>query len=55
MRWLFRLEFCTPRYIMTKELRMDKLGIGWGIRAMRFEEKILSKENEDEDSLLWKC
>jgi len=25
VRWLFALEFCTPRYIITRELAMDKL------------------------------
>ncbi|KYM93610.1 hypothetical protein ALC62_15968 [Cyphomyrmex costatus] len=40
VRWIFRLYFCTPRYIIMRELAMDKLKIGWGIRARRYEEKI---------------
>lgn len=32
-RWVFKLEFCTPRYLITRELRMFKLKVGWGIRA----------------------
>lgn len=30
VRWLFRLEFCTSIYIITKELRMNKLKVRWG-------------------------
>ncbi|KYM98815.1 hypothetical protein ALC62_10462 [Cyphomyrmex costatus] len=40
VRWIFRLDFCTPRYIIMRELAMDKLKIGWGIIARRYEEKI---------------
>jgi len=39
-RWLFRLDFCTPRYLITRELYMDKLRIRWGIRARRYELKV---------------
>ena len=39
-RWIFGLEFCTPRYIIARELMMDKLRVGWGIRARRYEVKI---------------
>jgi len=42
IRWIFRLDFCTPRYIMNRELSLEKLKIGWGMRAMRFEERIRS-------------
>lgn len=52
VRWMFRLDFCTPRYLISRELRMDSLKIGWGIRAMRFEEKVRNKEK---DSLLRRC
>lgn len=27
VRWLFKLDFCTPRYIVMRELRIDKLKI----------------------------
>jgi len=33
VRWIFRLDYCTPRYVITREIGMDKLRIGWGIRA----------------------
>jgi len=39
VRWLFRIDFCTPRYIIYRELGMEKLRIGWGIRAWRFEDR----------------
>lgn len=28
IRWVFKIEFCTPRYIIRRELGMDKLKIG---------------------------
>ena len=40
VRWMFSLDFCTPRYLTMKELLMDKLRVGWRIRAKRFEHKI---------------
>jgi len=40
IRWIFGLEFCTPRYIIARELTLDKLRVGWGIRARRFEKKV---------------
>lgn len=27
VRWIFRLDFCIPRYIMMKELGLEKLKI----------------------------
>jgi len=40
IRWIFGLEFCTPRYIIAKELTLDKLRVGWGIRVRRYEKKV---------------
>ncbi|XP_039315398.1 uncharacterized protein LOC120359971 [Solenopsis invicta] len=40
VRWMFRLDLCTPRYIISRELLMDKLRVGWGIRARRYENRI---------------
>lgn len=40
VRWIFRLDFCTPRYVIYRELKSEKLKIGWGIRTVRYEEKI---------------
>jgi len=28
IRWIFRLDFCTPRYIMNREIGLEKLKIG---------------------------
>ncbi|XP_029676802.1 uncharacterized protein LOC115243745 [Formica exsecta] len=44
VRWLFRLEFCTPRYLMSRELGLKKLRIEWGIISWRYEEKIRGME-----------
>jgi len=40
IRWMFGLEFYTSRYIIARELTLDKLRVGWGIRARRYEKKI---------------
>jgi len=34
VRWLFRIDFCTPRYIIYRELGMEKLRIGWEISEL---------------------
>jgi hypothetical protein len=52
VRWVYRIDFCTPRYIILKELGLEKMKIRWGIRAVRFEEKIRKK---DENSIIRKC
>lgn len=47
IRWIFRVDFCTPRYLVYRELATEKLMVGWGIRARRFEERIREgKENK---------
>jgi len=53
IRWMFGLEFCTPmyRYVIARKLTMDKLKIGWGIRARKYEEKI---RKGDEVKGYWK-
>lgn len=28
VRWVFRLDFCTPRYVILRELEMEKLRVG---------------------------
>jgi len=39
---MFSLDFCIPKYLIMKELLMDKLRVGWGIKARKFEHKIKS-------------
>jgi len=39
VRWLFKLDFCTPRYIIYRKIGMEKLRIGWSIRAKRYEDR----------------
>jgi len=51
IRWLFKLDFCTPRYIIGREIGMEKLRLGWGIRAKRFEEKVC----RGEDRIMKEC
>jgi len=54
VRWVFRLEFCTPRYLMIKELGIEKLKIEWGIRARKYEEKIRIMEEDRWVKMCWK-
>jgi len=53
VRWIFRLDYCTPKYVITRELGMDKLKIGWGIRVKRFEKRIKNREGSLVE-LCWK-
>ena len=52
-RWLYSLDFCTPRYIVRRELGKEKLKIRWGIRARKFEEKIKEMEEERWVKICW--
>jgi len=54
IRWMFRLDFCTPRYLITRELYMDKLRIGWGIRARRYELKVKGGKAGEIAKWCWK-
>jgi len=31
VKWIFKLDFCTPKYVIMRGLGMDKLKVGWGI------------------------
>lgn len=52
IRWIFNLDFCTPRYLMSKELSIEKLKVRWGINAIMFEERI---KNLKEKSWVKRC
>lgn len=43
IRWISRLDFCTPRYIILKQLDLEKLKIRWRIRAIVEWKIILSR------------
>jgi len=30
VRWIFNIEFCTPRYVIMRKLTKEKLRVGWG-------------------------
>lgn len=51
-RWIFTLKFCTPRYLIRRELRLDKLKIEWGIR--KYEEKIRDMEKTRWVKVYWR-
>jgi len=46
IRWIFKLDFCTPKYIITRELGIEKLRIVWELRVRKFEEKIREMEEK---------
>lgn len=52
VRWIFRLDFCTPRYLIHRELGLNILKIDWDIRAIRFGKKVKEK---DDERLVKKC
>lgn len=52
IRWVFKLDFCTLRYLMTRELGIEKLKIRLSTRTRRFEERI---KGTSEDKWLKKC
>jgi len=54
VRWIFKLDFCTPRYIITRELGIEKLRIGWGLRERKFEEKIGEMEEKRWVKMCWR-
>ena len=54
MRWMFKLDFCTPRYLVTRELGLGKLRVEWGIRARRYEEKIEEMGEERWVKMCWR-
>ena len=39
-RWVLRLDFCTPRYIIYEETKVEILKIDWAGKAVKFEDKI---------------
>lgn len=53
VRWVFRLDFCTPRYIMIRELGLKSLKVEWGIRAMRYENRCREKGKENFTKMCW--
>lgn len=53
LRWTYNLDFCTPRYIVRRELGIEKLKIRWGIRARRYAEKIKGMEEERWVKICW--
>lgn len=54
VRWVFRLDFNTPKYVIRRELGLEKLKINWGLRALKYEEKIREKEDNELLKVCWK-
>lgn len=54
VRWIFRLDFHTSRYLMTRELSLEKLKVRWGIRARRYEKKIKGMKDSRWIKRYWK-
>lgn len=52
-RWVYSLDFCTPRYMILKELKLEKLKIDWGLRAMRYEKRSKEFKGKNLVKLCW--
>lgn len=53
LRWVLKLDFNTPRYIILRETNSQKLKVEWGKRAVRFEEKIEKLGEERLVKICW--
>ena len=53
LRWILKLDFCTPRYLIYKETDSMKLRIKWGNRAVKFEEEISKQGQERLTNKCW--
>lgn len=51
-RWVLGLDFCTARYLIYRELNIEKMKGRWAVRALKFESKI---RNGDENRLTTIC
>lgn len=47
IRWTLGLDNCTPCYIILEETKMDKVRVGTGIRALKFEERLRKAEGRN--------
>ena len=45
MRWTLGVDRTTPGYIVREEMKREKLRVGAGARAVKFEEKVRRAEN----------
>ena len=48
------MDFHTPRYLIKKEIGYEKLKERWGLRALKFEEKIRKLEDKRLVKICWK-
>lgn len=53
VRWILRLVFCTPKYIIYMETCTKNLALHWGDRAVIFEEKIAKQERNRLTKICW--
>lgn len=53
VRWVLGLDFCTLRYIIYKEIELEKMKIRWGLRAWNFEEKVRDSEESRITKICW--
>lgn len=54
VRWVFKLDCHTLRYLILRELELEKLKIIWGLKAIKFEERIRDKEKRDLLKVCWR-
>lgn len=47
IRWCFRLDFCTPRYLITRDLGIEKLKIRWGSHGVGVQSPATGRSRQD--------
>jgi len=52
MRWILGLDRCTPGYVVREELKLEKISIEAGSRALKFQEKM---KRRTENWMLREC
>lgn len=54
VRWIFRIDLCTPRYIILKKLGLEAMRIRCGLWAREFEKKVKEKSEENLMKICWR-
>lgn len=52
-RWILGLDYCTPRYLVRKELNVNKMREKWSMRALKYEERIRKLGEERLVKICW--
>ena len=53
-RWILRLDFCTPRYLIEKETDIERMCLDWAMRALNYEQTIVKLEEGRLIKICWR-